>query len=314
MRDSDQIAYFYLLKEEVAKIYLGKNPACTKKIHDWTGEEIKNFQDDLAELLHERLSERWFYTHLKPRVNEKLPRIDMLNMLARYVGSENWDDFRLTHKIKTGQSENQAQQKRVFKKGYWIAAAVVMMLVVVVFSWMQKDSATKSLVVCEFCFYDADSKAQLEEKAQIEVLNAEESPIIRLTDEKGCISLSTTENRIRFVVKAPYYKTDTIERKLMGEPCSERIELRRDDYALMILYFATSAHLDWEKRRAQLDGMIDDEAIIFQISETNTGMEMYNKTDFINKLTTPLKSLGDIEIVETVYRNDKIITMRFMQL
>lgn len=313
MRDPDQIAYFYLLKEEVAKTYLGKNPACTKKLHDWTGEEIKNFQDDLGELLNERLSERWFYTHLKPQVNEKLPRIDMLNMLARYAGTENWDDFRFKHKIEVVTNENQPQ-RRFFKKGYWIPAAVLVLLAILTLSWILNGSTTKPLVVSEFCFYDADSKTALDETAQIEVLNAEESPIIRHANESGCVSLSTAENTIRFVVKAPYYKTDTIERKLTNAPLSERIELRRDDYALMILYFATSAHLDWEKRRAQLDGMIDDEAIIFQISEMNTGMEMYNKTDFINKLTTPLKSLGDIEIVETVYRNDKIITMRFMQL
>tara|TARA_Y100000385_G_C12600578_1_gene428639 strand:- start:157 stop:384 length:228 start_codon:yes stop_codon:yes gene_type:complete len=54
-------------------------------------------------------------------------------------------------------------------------------------------------------------------------------------------------------------------------------------------------------------------AIIFQITNTNTGMEMYNKTEFIDKLTTPLKSLGDIEIIETIYKDDEIISLRFIQ-
>jgi len=42
-------------------------------------------------------------------------------------------------------------------------------------------------------------------------------------------------------------------------------------------------------------------------------MEMYNKTEFIDKLSTPLKSLGDIEIIETIYKDDEIISLRFIQ-
>ena len=117
-----------------------------------------------------------------------------------------------------------------------------------------------------------------------------------------------------FIVKANYYKVDTIVRKLTDAiSTTEVIELKRDDYALMISYFASSDVGDWEKRRKQLDDMIDDDAIIFQISASNIGMEMYNKSEFIDKLTMPLQSLGNIDIVETIYKNGRIINLRFIQ-
>lgn len=312
MSDKQLIAYFYNLKELVAKTYLNKNPACTKGMQDWTGEEIKNFQDDLAELLNERLSERWFYTHLKPLENEKLPRIDMLNILARYVGCENWDDFRLKNELP---SDEIARKSNGLSGNKILVAVIIGLLLLALFFifFMKKSVQEAPISDYDFCFYDADSKEPISEIGEVTLLNEHESPLMYPTDTSGCIRIRTNASSLRFVIKAPYYKTDTIERKLVDENTSERIELRKDDYALMILYFATSAHLDWEKRRAQLDEMFDDEAIIFQISTSNTGMEMYNKTDFINKLTTPLESLGEIEIIETIYQKEKIITMRFMQ-
>ena len=60
--------------------------------------------------------------------------------------------------------------------------------------------------------------------------------------------------------------------------------------------------------------MFADHARIFQVFGTQqSGMEMYNKDEFINKMTMPLKSLRNIEIIETVYEGDQIVAMRFMQ-
>ena len=42
-------------------------------------------------------------------------------------------------------------------------------------------------------------------------------------------------------------------------------------------------------------------------------MEMYNKKEFVNKLTTPLKSLKSIEVIETIYSGDEISILRFTQ-
>ncbi len=82
----------------------------------------------------------------------------------------------------------------------------------------------------------------------------------------------------------------------------------------MIHLFSKSKVEDWEKRRHQLDEMIANDAMIFQVYEkTQKGMELYDKGSFIDKLTMPLKSLNNIKILEVVYSNGKISQMRFTE-
>jgi hypothetical protein len=71
---------------------------------------------------------------------------------------------------------------------------------------------------------------------------------------------------------------------------------------------------DWQKRRNQLDRMISDSAMIYQVyNKADIGLELYNKWEFINKLTLPSSSLQGIEILDTKYQGDKIILIRFRQ-
>lgn len=88
MSESD-IYYFNLLKKEVASTFL-KNYSASKTIKDWKGDEIIAFQEDLFIKVKGRVSEKWFYTYFK-NTPEKLPRIDMLNLLSNYIGLENWN-------------------------------------------------------------------------------------------------------------------------------------------------------------------------------------------------------------------------------
>ena len=59
--------------------------------------------------------------------------------------------------------------------------------------------------------------------------------------------------------------------------------------------------------------MFTDSVKIFQVLDGTIGMEIYNKWEFINKLTLPASSLHDIEIIDTQYDGDKISRLRFMQ-
>ncbi|MBL6949723.1 MAG: hypothetical protein ISR57_03670 [Bacteroidales bacterium] len=72
---------------------------------------------------------------------------------------------------------------------------------------------------------------------------------------------------------------------------------------------------DWQQRRNQLDRMISDSALIFQVYKTEyVGMELYTKREFINKLTMPASSLKHIEILDTKHSpDDQIILLRFRQ-
>jgi len=82
----------------------------------------------------------------------------------------------------------------------------------------------------------------------------------------------------------------------------------------MIQYFSTMNVKDWQKRRDQLNLMISDSALIYQVFDQEAvGVELYNKWEFINKLTLPSTGLKDIEILDTQYQGDKITLIRFKQ-
>ena len=149
-------------------------------------------------------------------------------------------------------------------------------------------------------------------KIEVVLLNDGESPNYILADSNGCVDLKTKKRRISFVIKAPYFKIDTITRILTSKSRNEYVHLRANDYALMIHYFSTSDVKNWKKRRRQLDEMFTDNARIYHIfGKGEMGVEMYNKQEFINKLTTPVNSLRDIEIIETIYTGNKISLLRF---
>ena len=83
--DTHEIKYFKLLKENIVEVMQQSNPEIPNSISDWKGQNIIDFQENLRFKQNEYLSEKWFYTHMKT-ANLKLPRIDILNFLSKYVG------------------------------------------------------------------------------------------------------------------------------------------------------------------------------------------------------------------------------------
>jgi len=165
-----------------------------------------------------------------------------------------------------------------------------------------------------FCFYDSDFKLPIKDAIiEITVLNDDESPVNYLCSNDGCFSLKTSERSIKFMVETPYYHSDTIVRTLNKFNRTENVRLKIDDYAVMIHYFSNSNVKDWIKRRENLDQMLSDSAKIFQVSNGTVGMEIYNKWEFINKLTLPAHSLRNIEVIDSKYKDGKITHLRFTQ-
>jgi hypothetical protein len=92
MREED-LTYFYALKKAVAEAFRSTHPASQHPRESWRGQEIVDFQESLQAKVKGRISEKWFYTHIKNPKNERLPRIDMLNLLSEYAGFRNWQEF-----------------------------------------------------------------------------------------------------------------------------------------------------------------------------------------------------------------------------
>ena len=87
-----ELIYFEILKKEVVKT-LQNSHSVNSDIETWKGQEIIYLQDDLSDKVNGRISEKWFYTHIKSN-SGKLPRIDMLNILSEYAGYQNWNDLK----------------------------------------------------------------------------------------------------------------------------------------------------------------------------------------------------------------------------
>lgn len=299
------LKYFKILKKEVAKT-LQQNFSVDIDIEKWKRQEILYLQDDLLDKVNGRISEKWFYTHIKSNT-EKLPRIDMLNILCEYAGYQNWNDLKNKFKV---EEETESPLKSKKKP---IAIVVILLLILIIFIGYQFIPQNHTY---KFCFVDANLKAPIKNSPiWVVVMKKNESPMITKCDSNGCFSLITKDEQIQFVVRSPYYKTDTITRIVNNKSIDEeQIQLKTNDYALMIHLFSKSKVTNWRKRRQQLGLMLTDDARIYQVYEDGkTGMELFNKKEFIDKLTTPTKSLKSIEIIETIYTGDRISIMRFKQ-
>jgi hypothetical protein len=318
---SSELKYFEELKKEVTFTFQKNHPHCKSEIGEWRGQDIVDFQEDLIAKVKGRISEKWFYTHIKSPAT-KLPRIDMLNMLSEYCGYKNWNDFLSSKQedsstvipdLKTTTVEDQntvikgESKKSSGQNTYLIALGAIILLVVTVISLIPTNAHSYKC-----CFIDIDGYTPIKNKIRITILKEGESPVFAETSN-GCLELIEQSDKITFVITTPYFKPDTFKRILRKEVTEDKIQLKTDDYSLMIHYFSTANVEDWEKRRAQLDNMVSENARIFQVYKNNEGMDLYNKQEFINKMTMPLKSLRNIEIIDVKYIDNKIAELHFIQ-
>ena len=300
---------FLQLKQAVEKTYCQAHPYCTKPIHEWRGQDIVDFQEHLQQSVQGRISEKWFYTHFKTQENERLPRVDMLNLLSEYAGYRNWQEFSSQAESQEDiddQGERAGAKRRI---PVWIG--VLLLVGMGIGGWMLSGMLTAKSYT--FCFVDKTTGNPIPD-TDIWILEEGQSPKKKTGNAEGCVKLLASQASVRFAVSAPYYRPDTIIRNLDTQDRKEEIELHPDDYALMIHYFSTNNQKEWKKRREQLNEIFSDQARIFQLSPNQQfGMELYNKKEFIDKLTTPIRSLGKIEILETKYDKGKIVSLRFIQ-
>lgn len=281
--------------------YPGINPS----IADWKGQEIADFQEELLIKVNAHISEKWFYNHIKTE-NNSLPRIDILNLLSKYTGYANWDDF----VFKNG-GVKAAEAQRAKANRYFILIPVLVLVVMAIFYFMFKLMGNREYI---FSFYDAHTREPITgSQVEVKLILDGESEANYFTDSTGILRLKTDKSMIKMVASAPYYFPDTITRILKNFEPDQKISLQPNDHALMIHYFSEMKVDDWHKRRSKLDLVLDDAAMIYQVlnSPKEIGMELYNKWEFIDKLTMPSGNLRHIEVLDTKMKNEKIMVLRF---
>ena len=292
--------------------YPGINPS----IEEWKGQEITDFQEDLRMRVNATISEKWFYTHVKS-AHPRIPRIDMLNILSKYSGYANWDDFVYRNGtsavIAAGDVQTEATpvRSRISPNRFFIFVPVIVVAVMALFFGLFTILNTREY---EFTFTDADTGEQIASpQTEVILLTEGETPVHNLVGTDGRFRLKTSLSRIRMIVKTPYYQVDTIVRMVKKLNTKETITLKADDYALMIHYFSNTRVDDWEKRRQRLEAMIDDNAMISQLMQTKggRGLVLYSKEEFIDLMTVPSGSLKNIEVLGSRHKDGRIIQLRF---
>jgi hypothetical protein len=285
-------------------------PGMSPSISEWKGQDIVNFQEELLQKVNAHISEKWFYTHMKSS-KETLPRIDVLNLLSKYVGYADWNDFVFKNGGKAAAPVDRSGNK------YFIIVPALVIGVLCIFLLFNKLISTREYT---FCFYDTSTKDPItntnnnnNDRIEVSIILDNESPVNYLCGPDGCFTLKTDQSVIKMVINSPYYLSDTITRTLKKFNRHETIGLRANDYALMLKYFSEMNVQDWQKRRAKLDEMFDDGAMIYQVMDDKhgTGMELYNKWEFIDKMTMPSHSLKNIEVLGTKYIGERIVVLRF---
>ncbi len=298
MPDSD-IFYFQKLKRDLAQRVREGYPEVDAEIGKWKGREIQILQEDLEKEVNGRISEKWFYTHIKSE-QANLPRIDILDLLSQYVGFKNWPDYKNANK-----ATQSARKKIVY------IFPVIMLFVFSGFVYIKFFYPRKYFIRV----VDGYSNQSIHpDRLKVSQLFQDESPRDIQVDESGNYHFVTSRTEIKFVISNPYYHTDTIVRKIRKLSSRETIRLFPNDYALILQYLSNSNSEDWLNRRTQLNELIADNAMIFQVNDQGqVAMELYNKEEFINKLTIPVKSLGNIDIIDIRHEGEQISHLRFIQ-
>jgi hypothetical protein len=296
---------FELLKQKIVIEMQRSYPGINSVISEWRGQEITDFQEELRHKVNAHISEKWFYNHFK-KENLALPRIDMLNLLSRYAGYLNWDDFLYRNDLKTSEivRVNRGNRFFIYMPLMVVTVVLILFLLFQVISYREYN----------FSFQDALTREAIHgNQIAITIISDKESPVNLLADSSGKITLKTDKRVVKMVVSAPYFKTDTIIRTLKTFEKEQKISLHSDDYARIILCFSEMNLADWQKRRASLESIIDDNAMIYQVGSgsRHLGVELFNKHEFIDKLTMPTGSLKNLDILETQLRSGKISILRF---
>lgn len=338
-----ELSYFKLLKKEIQEEYLKHNTPSQEDISKWKGIDIVYFQEELRKKAKGNISEKTFYTYFKSNNIEKLPRIDMLNLLSIYVGYESWYEFKKQNTISDYKQEqkekieqisiNQQKENSILQKintdnlldkkneklffaqrKYFLWLALFTIIIISISTILSEYILKKTY---SFCFTDADRGIAIQNTIDIKVIKESESPIHYRIKPGECFHIKTKDKTLKMEISTPLYEKVEIYRNLDNVPETEYINLKPDDYALMLYYYSTkdidNTLLEHIKNKQQkLNSLISDNALIYQVFDNEIyGIETLSKQKYIGLVTTPTQSLRNLKVLATKIENGKIVSIKF---
>lgn len=210
--------------------------------------------------------------------------------------------------LETYGTEEKNSTYSLVKKYLWLGISAVLAVFVGLLGFKDELFSKKFY----YTFVDADRSSKINAELQVQILKENESPILYNTKADSSFVYTTKSSSLTMVVSSPYYKTDTIRRNLETAPEAETIELKPNDYAIMLFYYSKSLK-DLKKKRISLNYLISDQALIYQVFDNQFyGVETMDKQRYINLVTLPSTSLEKLEVIDTqTDKSGKIVMIKF---
>ncbi|CAG5085501.1 hypothetical protein CRYO30217_02776 [Parvicella tangerina] len=304
-----------MLQTKVAEKLQEIHPEVGINMQEWKGDEIALFREELQITVQGTVSEKWFYTHIKNE-QEKLPRVDTLNLLSQYIGLNSWSAFCHENGTKN-EKEGKTNQPKVEiidspkKKGLGLYVILSLIVIGMITLVMYFSFDTEKPTHYKICFVDEHTHLPVADSfLEIKMIKGDESPMFYPL-ESSCFSGMGDE--VDFIVKGRFYKPLHVKRKISNDAYEETIFLEPDDYSMILHLFANSQVEDWKERRNQLSEMLHESLKAYEISKDGFTIDVLNKDEFINRMTIPTKVLKKVAIVYTEYDGDKMSLIKFTQ-
>ena len=213
-----------------------------------------------------------------------------------------------TSSLETYDTQDSKSAFTVIKKYVWLGISVLLALAVGLLIFKDELFSKKYY----YSFIDADRNSKINAELQVQILKENESPILYSAKPNEPFVYTTKSKHLTMVVSSPYYRTDTIQRNLETAPEAENIELKPNDYAIMLFYYSKSI-TDLKKKRVSLNYLISDNALIYQVFDNQFyGVETMDKQRYINLVTLPSTSLENLEVIDTqTNQAGKIVMIKF---
>lgn len=304
-----ELDYFLRLKEKVLLKYQEQYPFFQGNWKTFSSQDIQNLIGLIEVQCKQTISEKWIYTHLKPESNSKIPRKDMLNILSEFVGYSGWDEFTFEDKAIVVESQPSSESKK-FKKGI-LLLGLFLVIGITGFIIYNKNKTPEAQTI------------ELQNEFTNEKVNSEEVKVYQVSDstktelkvKEGKVEVaSSPDKKTQLVIQSPFYesKTITIDPKVPVANPVQRIDLKPDDYAMMLKAFMVSDIKNWQTRKEQLNQILSDNLEVIVMLKDDLGAEFFNKNEFSQKLIVPSESLKKMKIVEI--KNDASNKIQFIRI
>lgn len=291
---------FQRLKNLVLLKYQEHYPFFQGNWKSFSAQDIQNLIGLIEENCKQTISEKWIYTHLKPETNNKLPRKDMLNILAGFAGFSGWDEFVFDENAETAAALPKTKKS---VSEIWLFVLVLLAGIAIWYFNFNQSKKTETKTI-EMNNEFTNEKVNSDEVKVVQVEDSVEKP---LEVKNGKVQVQPSgDKETKLIIKSPFYRQRTVVvNNQNGNP--PIVALKPDDYAMMLKAFISSDIKDWQTRKEQLNKILSDDLEVIVMLKNNVGSEYYDKNEFSQKLIVPTPTVKRMRIIEIKNNTDNRI-------